>query len=71
MIEAGSALAVLQSALDRCRVDDIKTPEVYDALALLERHATEKWLFNQFRTALDSQRRTSLGKKGCGRSYFK
>jgi hypothetical protein len=63
MIEAGTAMAVLQSALDRCRVDDIKTPEVYDALALLERHAAEKWPFNQFRSALDSQRSTPLEKE--------
>ena len=48
-----NALAILQDALDRCRTEDIRTPEVLAALDFLEACANPKWPFKQFREALE------------------
>jgi hypothetical protein len=48
------ALAVLEDALDRCRQEDMRTPEVFAALDFLAEHAKEKRPFDQFRDALNS-----------------
>jgi hypothetical protein len=47
-----NALAILQDALDRCRTEDMRTPEVLAALDFLEARANPKWPFKQFREAL-------------------
>jgi len=46
------AVNILQSALDRCRVDDIRTPGIYAALTFLEGFSAVKWPFDNFRSAL-------------------
>ena len=43
------ALATLDAAVLECKRRDINTPEVSDALDLLERYIYPKWLFPQFR----------------------
>jgi hypothetical protein len=47
------ALAVLAHAVDRCRFEDVRTPEVFAALELLASRAAVKWPFTQFRDGLD------------------
>jgi hypothetical protein len=44
---------VLENALDRCREEDILTPEVLAAIDLLALGAAVKWLFDQFRETLE------------------
>ena len=51
-----TALNILQTALDRCRVDDIRTPGIYGALTFLEGHSAVKRPFDNFRSALNSPR---------------
>ena len=46
------ALAVLESATLECRKGDINTPEVTEALNLLEPHIQPPWLIAQFRYQL-------------------
>jgi len=53
-MDTGTALTVLQQALDRCRKEDVRTPDVFAALDFLELRAVQKWPFEQFRRALDS-----------------
>jgi hypothetical protein len=53
MDEQYNALAILQDALDRCRTEDMRTPEVLAALDFLEAYANPKWPFKQFREALE------------------
>src|SRR5262245_26019318 len=43
------ALAVLEAAVLECKKRDINTPEVKNALDLLERYIYPKWLIPQFR----------------------
>jgi hypothetical protein len=43
------ALAVLEAATVECKQRDINTPEVRDALDLLEPHIKPEWLIPQFR----------------------
>jgi hypothetical protein len=50
------ALNILQSALDHCRVDDIRTPGVYGALTFLESCSEVKWPFDNFPSAMESRR---------------
>ena len=50
-----SALAVLENAFDRCRCEDMRTPEVFAALDYLKERASTKWPFDQFREALESR----------------
>ena len=47
-----SALNILQSAVDHCRVDDIRTPGIYGALTFLEGHSAVKEPFDNFRSAM-------------------
>ena len=57
------ALFVLQFAVDRCRVEDIRQPGVYDALRFLESHSAVKWPFDNFRSAMESRRLTMQEKE--------
>jgi hypothetical protein len=50
---ASEALAILESATVECKKRDINTPEVRDALDLLEPHIRPEWLIPQFRYHLD------------------
>ena len=43
------ALAILESATLECKQRDIDTPEVREALTLLEPHIQPEWLIPQFR----------------------
>ena len=43
------ALAILESAVLECKKRDINTPEVKNALDLLERYIYPKWVIPQFR----------------------
>jgi hypothetical protein len=43
------ALAILEAATVECKQRDINTPEVKDALELLEPHIKPEWLVPQFR----------------------
>jgi hypothetical protein len=43
------ALAILEAAVLECKKRDINTPEVKNALDLLERYIWPKWLIPQFR----------------------
>src|SRR5262245_51188651 len=47
------ALAFLESATLECQKRDINTPEVMEALNLLEPHIQPPWLIPQFRYHLD------------------
>jgi hypothetical protein len=47
------ALAILESATVECKKRDINTPEVMEALDLLEPHIRPEWLIPQFRYHLD------------------
>ena len=47
------ALAILESATLECTNRDINTPEMTEALNLLEPHAQPPWLIVQFRYHLD------------------
>lgn len=49
-----TALAVLEDALERCRREDMRTPEVFAALDFLKARATVQWPFEQFRDALEN-----------------
>jgi hypothetical protein len=53
-MDVTTALAVLQDAPDRCRDEDMRTPDVFAALDFLEARATRKWPFAQFRESLNS-----------------
>jgi len=57
------AFIILQSALERCRVEDVRTPGIYDALTFLESHSAVKWPFDNFRTALLSPRSSNQEKE--------
>jgi hypothetical protein len=61
------ALNILQSALDRCRVEDVRTPGIYDALTFLETPSAVKWPFDNFRTALASPARQTRKKSLFGK----
>src|SRR5262245_14826649 len=50
---ASEALAILESATLECQKRDINTPEVIEALNLLEPHIQPPWLIPQFRYHLD------------------
>ena len=49
-----NALNILQAAVDRCRAEDIRSPEVESALTIIERRSAMMWLVQQFRFALNS-----------------
>jgi hypothetical protein len=48
-----NALAVLADAVDRCRDEDMRTPEVLASLGLLARRASIRWPFEQFKESLN------------------
>jgi hypothetical protein len=54
MLNVETAIAVLEDALDRCRREDMRTPDVLAALVFLEPRVSSKWPFDQFRKSLDS-----------------
>jgi hypothetical protein len=43
------ALAILESAVLECKKRSVDTPEVHEALTLLEPHIQPEWLVQQFR----------------------
>jgi hypothetical protein len=43
------ALAILESAVLECKKRSVDTPEVHEALTLLEPHVQPEWLVQQFR----------------------
>jgi hypothetical protein len=49
-----TALAVLENALERCRKEDMRTPDVFAALDFLAARASVQWPFDQFRDALEN-----------------
>jgi hypothetical protein len=51
--DADTAIAVLEGALNRCRGEDMRTPEVFAALDFLELQASSISPFNEFRNSLD------------------
>ena len=52
-LEEENALTVLADAVDRCRKDDMRTPEVLASLDLLARRTLIRWPFEQFKEALN------------------
>jgi hypothetical protein len=54
MLDVETAIAVLEEALNRCRREDVRTPEVFAALDFLQPRVSSKWPFEQFRKSLDS-----------------
>ena len=43
------ALAILEAAVLECKKRSVDTPEVHEALTLLEPHVQPEWLVQQFR----------------------
>ena len=64
MTASSEALAVLESATVECKKRDINTPEVRDALDLLEPHLRPEWLIPQFRYHLDRDPSVEVDKEG-------
>ena len=58
------ALAILESATVECKKRDIDTPEVMEALDLLEPHIRPEWLIPQFRYYLDRDPSVEADKEG-------
>jgi hypothetical protein len=48
-LEEKNALAVLADAVDRCRDEDMRTPEVLASLDLLARRTPTWWPFERFK----------------------
>jgi len=63
MIDLNHALDILQSAVDRCGIMDIRTSDTYAALTFPERRSTVRLPFNQFRSALEYETWTTLDKR--------
>jgi hypothetical protein len=61
---ASEALAILESATVECKKRDINTPEVRDALDLLEPHIRPEWLIPQFRYHLDRDPSVEVDQEG-------
>jgi hypothetical protein len=57
------ALAILESATLECQKRDINTPEVMEALNLLEPHIQPSWLIPQFRYHLDRDPSVEVNKE--------
>jgi hypothetical protein len=64
MTASSEALAILESATVECKKRDINTPEVRDALDLLEPHIRPEWLIPQFRYDLDRDPSVEVDKEG-------
>src|SRR5882724_13420653 len=58
------ALSILESATVECKKRDIDTPEVREALDLLEPHIRPEWLIPQFRYHLDRDPSVEVDKEG-------
>jgi hypothetical protein len=58
------ALAILESATVECKKRDINTPEVMEALDLLEPHIRPEWLIPQFRYHLDRDPSVEVDQEG-------
>jgi hypothetical protein len=52
-LEERDALAVLADAVEGCREEDMRTPEVWASLDLLARSTSPRWAFEQFRESLN------------------
>ena len=52
-LQEKNALAVLADAVDRCREEDMRKPEVLASLDLLARSMSPRWPFEQFRESLN------------------
>ena len=52
-LQEKNALAVLADAVDRCRKEDMRTPQVLVSLDLLARRASTRWPFEQFKESLN------------------
>ena len=64
--DRAAALAILRRAADVCDEQDMRTREVFEALAALEARATRRGAFRQFRAALtvpDPQARQAAARK--------
>jgi hypothetical protein len=57
------ALAILETTTLECREREVDTPEVRDALDLLEPHIRPEWLIPQFRYFLVHERDVQNGKE--------
>ena len=55
MMTGLEALAILEAAVLECKTRDINTPEVKQALDLLERYIYPKWLIPQFRHSVENE----------------
>jgi hypothetical protein len=64
MTASSEALTILESATLECMKRDINTPEVRDALDLLEPHIRPEWLIPQFRYHLDRDPSVEADKEG-------
>ena len=58
------ALAILEAAVLECKTRDINTPEVKEALDLLEPHIWPEWLIPQFRQHLERDPNVDVDKDG-------
>ena len=58
------ALAILETATVECKKRDIDTPEVMEALDLLEPHIRPAWLIPQFRYHLDRDSSVEVDQEG-------
>ena len=58
------ALAILESAVLECKKRDINTPEVKNALDLLERYIWPKWLVPQFRRSVENEQQPLERREG-------
>ena len=51
--EEKNALAVLADAVDRCREEDMRTPEILASLDLLARSTSLRWPFEHFKESMN------------------
>ena len=51
--EEKNALAVLADAVNRCRGEDMRTPEVLASVDLLARRTSTRWPFERFKESLN------------------
>jgi hypothetical protein len=58
------ALAILESAVLECKKRDINTPEVKNALDLLEPYVWPKWVVPQFRDNVENEREPLENREG-------
>jgi hypothetical protein len=58
------ALSILEAATLECEKRNVNTPEVAQALGVLESFVQPKWLIPQFRNHLDGERRPGVEREG-------